>query len=278
MEKCLLVIALIALGINSNAQIDDKKVKLGIQAIGALQWFKIDQGKKIESNGPVLKGGMGLNADFKLTEVIWFNTGANFFYDGGKVVYNDTVKYFLNTDEDRFITNTAGKAQLAAGDTSKLAVYKLNSRKYNSSNLQIPLFIRLRTKEFNKFRIFGQFGINANIRLRAKAVDNLQRQINENPSAFSATEEVKSNLDITKDINIVNLGLGVGAGVEYNISGSTNLFAVVNFVNLGFTNFANPSSDRIFTTDNSNNKSGNYLNLTQKFQSRGVTLTVGVSF
>jgi opacity protein-like surface antigen len=83
---------------------------------------------------------------------------------------------------------------------------------------------------------------------------------------------------ITSDVNVFNLGLAVGAGAEYNLSGSTSLFAALNFINLGFTNFAKSSSNQLYTTDGNNNRSEKFPQFAQKFLSRGVTLSVGILF
>jgi hypothetical protein len=258
----------------------DKNFRFGLQVTPAVQWFKIDGSKKIESDGVKFKGGFGLNTDFRITDVIWFNTGFNLFYDGGKIAYKDTVKYFFNKGDETIYTIEDGikLAQSNTADTLKLEIYKLDKRTYNSTNIQIPIMLRLRTKDIGGMRYFGQFGLNANIRLRARATDLLEKQTSvTKPSGFSS-QVTKENLNITADANIFNLGLAVGAGAEYNLSGSTSIFGALNFVNLGFTNFAKSSSNQLFTTDGNNNKSGKYPEFAQKFLSRGVTLSIGILF
>jgi Outer membrane protein beta-barrel domain len=255
----------------------DKNFRFGLQVTPAVQWFKIDGSKKIESDGVKFKGGFGLNTDFRITDVIWFNTGFNLFYDGGKIAYKDTVKYFFNTADEVILSIEDGKKQMMGADSNKLEIYKLNSRTYNSTNIQIPLMLRLRTKDIGGMRYFGQFGLNANIRLRGRATDIAAKQNGLKPSTF-ASESTKESLNITSDVNIFNLGLAVGAGAEYNLSGSTSIFGALNFVNLGFTNFAKSNSNQLFTTDGNNNKSGKYPEFAQKFLSRGVTLSIGILF
>jgi Outer membrane protein beta-barrel domain len=255
----------------------DKNFRFGLQVTPAVQWFKIDGSKKIESDGVKFKGGFGLNTDFRITDIIWFNTGFNLFYDGGKIAYKDTVKYFFNKGDEKILSIEDGKKLIANNDTSKLEVYKLNKRSFNSTNIQIPIMLRLRTKDISGMRYFGQFGLTANIRLRGKATDNVSKQTYVKSSGFSSPSD-KEGLDITSDVNLVNLGLAVGAGAEYNLSGSTSLFAALNFVNLGFTNFAKSSSNQLFNTDGNNNRLGKYPEFAQKFLSRGVTLSVGILF
>ncbi len=280
MKKILLFALAIVCFNNIKAQDDgakDKNFRFGLQVMPAIQWFKIDGSKKIESDGVKFKGGFGLNTDFRITDIIWFNTGFNLFYDGGKIAYKDTVKYFFNKTEETILSIEDGKKILEGTDLSKLEIYRLNSRSYNSTNIQIPIMLRLRTKDISGMRYFGQFGLTANVRLRAKATDNVAKQNALTPSGFSSPV-TKEDLNITSDVNIFNMGLAVGAGAEYNLSGSTSMFAALNFVNLGFTNFAKSNSNQLFTTDGNNNLSKVYPSFAQKFLSRGVTLSVGILF
>jgi hypothetical protein len=265
------------LSINAQDAPTDKNFRFGLQVTPAVQWFKIDGGKKLESGGVKFKGGFGLNTDFRITDVIWFNTGFNLFYDGGKIDYKDTVKYFFHSKDELILSIEDGTKQRGGADSNKLEIYRLKNRAYASTNIQIPIMLRLRTKDISGMRYFGQFGLNANIRLRARATDLVEKQNTLNPSGFSS-ESTKENLNITSDVNIFNIGLAVGAGAEYNLSGSTSLFGALNFVNLGFTNFAKSNSGQLFTTDGNNNKSGKYPEFAQKFLSRGVTLSIGILF
>jgi opacity protein-like surface antigen len=257
---------------------NDKNFRFGLQVTPAVQWFKIDGSKRSEYDGIKLKGGFGLNTDFRITDIIWFNTGFNLFYDGGKIAYRDTVKYFFNTTDEKILSIEEGTKLVNANDTSKLEVYRLNKRSFNSTNIQIPIMLRLRTKDISGMRYFGQFGLTANIRLRGKATDNVSKQTFSAKSSGFSTPADKEDLDITSDLNLLNLGLAVGAGAEYNLSGSTSLFAALNFVNLGFTNFAKSSSNQLFNTDGNNNRNKTYPAFSQKFLSRGVTLSIGVLF
>jgi opacity protein-like surface antigen len=280
MKKIILFALAIVCFNNIKAQDDgakDKNFRFGLQVMPAVQWFKIDGSKKIESDGVKFKGGFGLNTDFRITDIIWFNTGFNLFYDGGKIAYKDTVKYFFNSKDETIMSIVDGKKMREGADSTKLEIYRLNSRSYNSTNIQIPIMLRLRTKDISGMRYFGQFGLTANIRLRAKATDKVTKQDKLTPSQFSSPA-TKEDLNITSDVNVFNLGLAVGAGAEYNLSGSTSMFAALNFVNLGFTNFAKSSSNQLFTTDGNNNKSGKYPEFAQKFLSRGVTLSIGILF
>ncbi len=258
--------------------VNDKNFRFGLQVTPAVQWFKIDGSKRSEYDGVKLKGGFGLNTDFRITDIIWFNTGFNLFYDGGKIAYKDTVKYFFNISDEKILSIEEGAKLINANDTTKLEVYRLNKRSFNSTNIQIPIMLRLRTKDISGMRYFGQFGLTANIRLRGTATDNVSKQTYASRASGFSTSADKEDLDITSDLNLLNLGLAVGAGAEYNLSGSTSLFAALNFVNLGFTNFAKSSSNQLFNTDGNNNRNRTYPAFAQKFLSRGVTLSFGILF
>src|ERR1700756_456417 len=76
----------------------DKKVKLGIAVTPAVNWLSPNNTNQVKSGGAVMKAGIGLVADFRLTDIIWFHTGLEYTGAGGKLSYtaNDTAAYYYN--------------------------------------------------------------------------------------------------------------------------------------------------------------------------------------
>ena len=98
-------------------------------------------------------------------------------------------------------------------------------RNYKLKYIQIPVTLKMRTKEMGKFRIYGQIGLGTGFLIGAKAEDEFIADTGETTS----TEN-----DIYDDMSFMRFSLILGAGVEYSLGGSTNLLAGFTFDN-GFT-------------------------------------------
>ena len=102
----------------------------------------------------------------------------------------------------------------------------------------------MKTPEVGGFTYFGMFGINLSIRGKVKANDTgtLVSYKNDTTTIKVTNEYEIPDLIVTKDMNFFRAGLNVGAGAEYNIAGTTSLFASINFQN-GFTNVLKKESE-----------------------------------
>lgn len=80
--------------------------------------------------------------------------------------------------------------------------------------VEIPVCLKMKTNEFGKMRYFGQFGFSPGFNLAAKA-----------------DTDIEEDIDIKDDVNLFNMNMIIGAGAEYTISGSTVLFAGIEFNN-----------------------------------------------
>ena len=88
--------------------------------------------------------------------------------------------------------------------------------KVNTNYIEVPAVLKLKTNDIGYLRYFGQFGLN---------------------NAFLIGQKIKEGVDagdITK-AKAVDIGLNIGAGVEYNISQETDAVAGLYYVN-GFNN------------------------------------------
>ena len=112
-------------------------------------------------------------------------------------------------------------------------VYQLKSRKFNISYVNVPLILKLKTKEIGYFTYFGEFGGTISFNTKAELIDN-HRQ-GEFDSLYNFTPNVDNYYDSENTLNIdegtqaIRAGLSVGAGAEYNFSGSTALFFQANW-------------------------------------------------
>ncbi len=109
---------------------------------------------------------------------------------------------------------------------------------------EIPLALKLKTNEIGYLTYFGKFGLTPGYRIKS-------------------TGSSGENLD--DETTPIRMGLLIGIGTEYNISGSTNLSFGVDFNN-GFTN--------MFTKDAGTDIKGNKLKAINNY----IALNLGIFF
>jgi len=74
--------------------------------------------------------------------------------------------------------------------------------------LEIPLALKLRSKDFTRTRFYAQFGLNNWLNIKAKATTS--------DGSFNKTT-------IDGEIPFYNIGLNVGGGVEYDLGNKNYL-------------------------------------------------------
>ncbi len=209
MKKALLILAAAILGAPTmNAQ-DDAGVRLGIKVAPNLSWTKADT-KGLESDGSKIGLTFGLVTEFPVGSNgnYRFGTGLFLNYAGGN--YKQSITY---TDGN----NQAVTTQLAS--------------KVNLQYIELPLTMKLMTNEIGYMRYYGRLGFSTAFNISAKAdYETLVAGTNGVLGVTSLEDE-----DIKDNIQPFRAGLIVGAGMEYNFSGSTTVQVGVNYHN-GFTN------------------------------------------
>lgn len=73
---------------------------------------------------------------------------------------------------------------------------------YSLRYLEIPMVLKLRSKDFNRTRLYAQFGLNNWLNTKAKA---------------STSDNSFNNETINGEIRFYNIGMNVGGGIEYDL-------------------------------------------------------------
>jgi len=224
-----------------------KSFSFGLKAIPSLSFFKSETAD-FENASPKLNFGYGLITEFHFAPNYSLLTGLEIKDNGGNLNYvNRNVFY---TPE---------------GDADSMFFY-VHNRKIFTKYLNIPLVLKLKTNEIGYLKYYGQFGVDAGFRLKARATDEGRY---ENTTSISS----KSDVVIDNEINLIRLALNVGLGAEYNLSGGTSLVIGLNYSN-GFTNMLKKESKNLFKLDDNNR----LKELNQKAYNSYVALTVGILF
>jgi len=290
MKNMKKLFAIIALGgfaiasVNAQSEQASKGVRFGLKVTPSVNWLKSGD-KMTEKNGVAMKFGAGLMTEIRLTDVAVIATGIQLDLDGGKVKYKNDPNggpsstyavYFYNKEEEAIAEYYTANGEFNSPDmavvvaaANKYNYCLLNERTYSNTYITIPLALKLRTKEIGALTYFGMVGVNASFLYSAKATDEIQRYT---LSGWGASETI-SKTKINKDMNFFNAALNMGAGVEWNLAGTTSLLFGLNY-NMGFTNFAKSDSKYIQKKVNSGIESP----LKQNLKTNSVGLTIGVLF
>ena len=249
MKKILSIALGLMLISNLTAQ-DDKKVRFGLSTAPSLNWYKTDLAT-ISYDGLGIGFQWGLDLEYRLSDNASIYGGLKLSNDNGKLAFReqDSVGYRLN-DKDEFVADTAKNFNI------------LLNRRYRANYVSLPIGIKMKTNEIGYMTYFGQFGLITSVRTGAKAYDDIKADL---------TDLLKKDkLNIDEEMQLFRLQLSVGAGAEYNLSGSTSIVFGVNY-NLGFTNVLKKNSSHL--TSYSTGET-----FTQSATAHNVALTVGILF
>ena len=248
MKKLSIILITIAFSLplilKAQEDADFKPFSFGLKAVPSVSFIK-PESKDFKNASASVNFGYGLMAEFNFAPNYGLLTGIEINDNSGNIDYltNSSVYYFPEEDTNRFY---------------------LTSRKYAVKYLNIPFLLKLKTNEIGVLKYYGQFGVDAGFRLKARAKDEGAYR-NTSPST-------KTDVIVDDDINLIRLALNVGAGVEWNLSGSTSLVIGMNYNN-GFTNFLKKESKYLYL-----DKVTESVRLSQNAYNSYVALTVGILF
>lgn len=189
----------------------DNGVRFGIKVAPNMSWLRSDT-KGLESDGSKIGFTFGLVTEFPI--------GAQGNYRFGTGLFLNNVGGKITTP----FTYTENGNELTKGLVSDLKL------RY----VEIPLTMKLMTKEIGYMRYYGQIGFGAAFNVRAKA--DFEQQITDANGVVTGFETLVDE-DVKDFTQPFRASLIIGAGLEYTFSGSTTLQAGVNYNN-GLTNIS----------------------------------------
>lgn len=141
--------------------------------------------------------------------------------DGSKFGFNyGLITEFAFTDNYSFATgvtfeNKGGKLKSKDALADSLVIYG----EYKLHYVEMPLTLKMKTNPVGSIRYFGQFGVAPEFLTGAKGTFK-------NGSTVFADD-----IDIKDDVNNFNVSLVIGLGIEYILSGNTNLLLGIVYKN-----------------------------------------------
>lgn len=165
---------------------------------------------KINPNGPNLGLKLGMIGEFYFRENYSISTGIGFHFNaGGRLFYEDTVDSLSIWTEAEI-----------PGDN----VYEGGTDfKYSLQYVEIPIGLKLRTREFGYVKYFVEPRLTMGFNTQARG--NILND---------KTVDQEEDYNIQSAVNLINLSWGIGGGIEYTISSRTAIIGGLGLQS-GFT-------------------------------------------
>ncbi len=143
----------------------------------------------------------GIIGERYFTETYAISSGFFVTHQGGKLHYKRVDIHMVNDNDDK----------------------SLEKRLYKFQFLDVPLTLKMRTREIGYFTYYGQFGVSFGFNIRARADDEYY----DNSKA--------TDVDISDYTHLFKASLIMGAGAEYSLLGNTAI-VIGLYYNNGFSN------------------------------------------
>ena len=205
MKKIVLVLPILCLFlVTTNAQ--EGEIRIGMQASPTFSSMNTNN-NNVNRSGTNLGLKLAMISEYYFQENYAITSGIGFhFNSGGRLLYEEPGAYWPNSDLD------AGLDSLAAG-------VKL---RYNLQYVEIPVGIKMRTREFGYLRYYLEPSLVFGFRSQARG-DIEGRRFDGN-----SVGEDGEKIDIREEVGGFNFSWAFGGGVEYTLSGTTSLLVGLN--------------------------------------------------
>ncbi|MAW83429.1 MAG: hypothetical protein CL832_03190 [Crocinitomicaceae bacterium] len=260
-----------------------RKFRFGLYGQGSLGWVTPEQ-KKVYSRGSLGFGyGWGFDLEFNFNKNTSLRSGLNIStYKAGLNYYDSELNE--NLDETYFSLDQ--NENFRSWDIHEFppdsVLYQLYSRNYTINYVNIPVILKFKTNEIGYFTYFGEFGGTLGFKTNASVDDKIKPfrydTSNSNFSNILPNQNQKftiTDINLDKGTQTVRLGINMGIGAEYNLSGNTALIFQLNwnyFINNLLTKSENENFLRKQTDD------GTFETVAVKAIPGNLVLSVGVIF
>ena len=209
--KKLLVATFILLATANFAQRHSKDIRIGFLLEPNLAWLHPNE-NGVTNDGSKVGINYGLMLDYEFADNYILSTGLQVNHNGGKLSYVG----------NSWSNNNVGYLQASPSSTST------STANYNLSlqYIDIPFAIKLKSSNKGKMNYWGSFGGFLAVPIKARADINTNFFVGSGSSNFS-----KDNDNVIGNVQPINIGMQIGAGVELPITSSNVLVAGLIFNN-----------------------------------------------
>ncbi len=198
------------LSLSARAQTADfSQFRFGLNLSPSISWITTND-NGINGDGSAFGIKLATQAEFFFAENYAIETGIGFHFNaGGTVLSNYGGRYFTESIND-------GPGFGGVTPTGNVRI------DYSINYLEIPIGLRLHTREFGFIRYYVQAPIFT-IGIRTSAKGSI--------SGGGVPDDLE-DLNISKEVSPLALSWGLGGGAEYEIGGGTVLFGGLQFSRL----------------------------------------------
>jgi hypothetical protein len=229
MQRLFVILAFLAFFIAEEAQAQGT-MRFGFQSSPAFFWLDTDD-KFISQSGTNLGLKLGVRGESFFAEKYALTYGIGFSFNSGGTLLHDQGGRFWTKSE------LTSEIYRELPDNVKL--------KYSVRYVEMPFSFKMLTNEvFRDFRFFFEAPV-ITLGIRSQARGDIE----------GAGERNVEEENIAKDVNLINMSWGLGAGAEYNIRGNTKgdtnlMFGI--FYEQGFTDVTDNAAMQLSVDDMGN--------------------------
>lgn len=202
--KRIIIFTTLVFAINSIYAQDYSTWRFGLKVSPNISWFNPEI-RHMDYENIDIGYSYGLFGDIHFAENYAVSSGFFITHQGGEVSFWE------------------GTYDVIIEGTSRIDTADLKIRKYDMQYIDVPLNLKLRTREIGYFTFYGQFGVSFGFNIRARADDEYHNNTSE------------ENIEIDDVTNLFKASLIMGAGAEYSLLGNTAI-VIGLYYNNGFTN------------------------------------------
>jgi hypothetical protein len=195
--------------------------RFGFQVSPTFSWMRTND-NAIRSNGTNLGVKIGMLGELFFAENYALVSGIGLaFNQGGTLKHDQGGNFWANSD---------------LSDQQYFTLPNDINLKYSIQYVEIPLSLRMRTREFGYLRYFAEIPV---------FTFGLETQSRGATKGFPGGDTEKEN--INQDVNFLALSWGFGGGVEYSLSSTSSLMGGIFYQN-GFLDVTRDKNARKFDT------------------------------
>ncbi len=228
---------------------DFSKFHFGLNLSPSISWIDTDD-SRISGDGTALGLKLATQAEFFFAENYAIETGIGFHFNAGGTLLSDYG--------GRFFTNTLSAGGSEPYNNPNSPTDGKVRLDYSIQYLEIPLGLRLHTRDFGYLRYYIQAPVFT-LGIRTNAMGQI--------SGGNRTPE-RTDLTIKSEVTPFALSWGLGGGAEYEVGGGTRLVGGLQFQRL-FTDVTK-DGDYVYT--------GREAGKDPKATLNSLTLRLGVLF
>lgn len=207
MKKIVLLFSFLFALHSLSAQLGDGSLRFGLQLSPSFSWMQ-SEAAVVNGNGVNLGLKLAMMGEYYFADNYAFTSGLGFAFNHGGTLRHDRPSSFWNLE-----------GEFANADV-----------KYSVQYIEIPLGLKMITREFGYLRYYGEPFVMLGFRSQARGTRS-------GGAGFAAQNDVA----IKEFVNGAGLSWGLGLGAEYSLSESTAIVGGLYFQNM-FTNMVKKGS------------------------------------